>query len=359
MSVNHIAKLLLLKLFIISGLQSAVAAEFPDRLILGTSDFNSKSLGGVCNTINTVQDLLPCNPAMLADQGETTFTTQFFLGNNVSYVEEVAELLGGKRQASTLRRLFNEEKQVQMEGNIEAAFKTELFGLSFSPYRLTYYSYVRNQALPMIALHVMQEQSLKLSFASFVEEDWAVGLQSRLVKRRFIAVDLSLTDVIGEQNEDFLPRQDQNVLFLEPGIWYRPEAGGELAQSDWSPVFSATVTNLGFADEKNESLALDPIFNVGLGAVYEGEWGQSGLGLNYAFNSDYISELDPLSVGASLGLGVTQFTASLSNLGYALGALIHFDGLRASITLEEARVNLAPGDDRKNKTVYTQVGFAF
>ena len=81
--------------------------EVPRRLSLGASNFISHSLGASCYVMKGYTDGLPCNPAMVAVDRDHEFQSQFFIGNNVSYVNEVSRILGGTAEKEDVQSLFS------------------------------------------------------------------------------------------------------------------------------------------------------------------------------------------------------------------------------------------------------------
>ena len=180
----------------------AQAIEVPRSIPLGSSDFTHHSLGTVCFAMDSLVDGLPCNPAFTAKERKGQFQTHLFFGNNVSYVQDVKNIMSGQADQRNIDRLFNQTRSSEMEANVEAGYLTEKFGLSFSPYRLSYYSLIRNSSLPVITLYAGEEQVLRTQLASYVNEDYFFGVQLRGVQRRFILSEFTLTDALVENSQD-------------------------------------------------------------------------------------------------------------------------------------------------------------
>lgn len=329
----------------------ALGAQVPRELSLGRSDSASKLLGGVCFTTDTGRQALPCNPAFISRETGSDFRVQFFAGNNISYLRDVSELLSGEGDEATVERLFSQTRPSEMEANVEGAYRQPLFGIAFAPYRIIYFSAIRNRALPVITLLAAREQSLRFQLGSYLGEDWSWGLQVRGVRREFIARTFTIADAVVEGSDSLFAAQTQNAFYLEPGLLK------EWTDSAWKPQFTLAVTDLGYVDRKDEAFPASPALNVG-GAVHVpvglGIW---ELGLNAHLHSDSGAWSEPLRLGTSYELGVTRFSGSLGASDHALGFQMNYKDFFGGLSYSSRWIENWVGANEWVRTVFFEFGF--
>ena len=330
---------------------SAKAIEVPRSIPLGTSDFTHRSLGTTCFAMDAVVDGLPCNPAFAAKERRAQLQTHIFFGNNVSYAQDVNDILNNQTSQKNVEHLFNQTRSSEMEANVEAGFLTEKFGISFSPYRLSYYSLIRNSALPVITLYAGQEQVIRTQLATYVQDDFYFGLQLRAVQRRFILSEFTLADALVENSqEDIFRVREQKALYFEPGLLWTPEG------KEWNPQVSLTVTQLGAVDKKYTELPASPEAHLGTSVKPPITYGELEFGTTFTAQSRYEKWTNLIRLGASYKLGATQYVASATENQYDLAFLLHYKGVRGGLTYDFRKfVNLI-GDSDEVRTIYTQIG---
>lgn len=342
-----ISSLLVLFLF---SLQ-ALAIEVPREIPLGTSDFTHRSLGTTCFAMDAVVDGLPCNPAFTAKERKAQFQTHVFFGNNVSYVHDVNDIMNNQTNQTNIEHLFNQTRSSEMEANVEAGFLNEKFGLSFSPYRLSYYSLIRNTALPVITLYAGEEQIIRTQLASYIQDDFYMGVQLRGVQRRFILSEFTLTDALAENSQDDIFRvREQKAIFFEPGFLWAPE------DRQWSPQVSLVMTQLGAVDRKYTELPASPQGHLGVSVKPPVPLGELELGTTFTAQSRYESWTELVRLGGSYKLGATQYVISGTSNQYSLAFLLHYKGVRGGLTYDFRKFQNLLGESDEIRTVYTQIG---
>ena len=329
----------------------AEAIEVPRSIPLGTSDFTHRSLGTTCFAMDAVVDGLPCNPAFTAKERKAQLQTHIFFGNNVSYVQDVNDIMNKQSDQKNIEHLFNQTRSSEMEANVEAGFLTEKFGLSFSPYRLSYYSLIRNSALPVITLYAGQEQVIRAQLASYVQDDFYFGVQLRGVQRRFILSEFTLTDALAESSQDEIFRvREQKALYFEPGFLWAPE------DRLWGPQVSLTLTQLGAVDKKYTELPASPEAHLGTSVKPPVTYGELELGTTFSAQSRYEKWTDLIRLGVSYKLGATQYIASATENQYDLAFLLHYKGVRGGLTYDFRKFINLLGEKDEVRTIYTQIG---
>ncbi|WP_413288506.1 hypothetical protein [Bdellovibrio sp. HCB337] len=338
-------------LFLLLVTLQASALEVPRAISMGGSNFTSRSLSHVCFGMDALIEGLPCNPAFTAKDRRSQFQTQFFFGNNVSYVRDVSQLLDGTGDEGTVERLFNQKASAEMEANIQASFIRETWGLGYSPYRLFYYSLIRNSALPVITLYAGQEQSLSGQIASFVKDNFYWGLQLRAVDRKFILSEFTLTDALASGGNDNFDSKTQRALYIEPGVLYSFE------EKPWKPQVGLTIKNAGLVDKKYDELSTSPDWHLAGSVRPPVGMGELELGVDFLFNS-YIEEAKEMPrIGASYKLGAMQALASYGAYEYSAGFLLHYDGWNGGLTYWRKKFENLVGEQDQLQTVYLELGF--
>jgi hypothetical protein len=337
----------------------AHAVEVPRALAVGNADFSARSLGAACFGMDATANGLPCNPAFTGKEREAKFQTEFFFGNNVSYVKEVSHLLEGTGDADTVNTLFSQKSSSEMEARIEASYVRETWGVAYSPYRLFYYSLIRNSSLPVITLYAGQEQILTGQVASFASDDFFWGLQLRGVDRRFVLSEFTLTDAVASGGERYFQTQSQRALYIEPGFLYSFE------NQSWKPQAGLTIKNAGLVDHKYEDLSTTPEFHLAGSVKPPVGFGELELGLDLLFMSQASTApgespreaRDIPHLAASYSLGAMQALGSYGDKDYSAGFLLKYGMWNGGLTYWRKKYETLLGERDQLQTVYLEIGF--
>lgn len=238
-----------------------------------------------------------------------------------------------------------------MEASGEFSFRTRYFGAGFTPYRLTYFSLVRNAAYPQIAVHAMQERTMRIMGGGQVEDNLHAGLQLRYVTREFVQEEFSLYEAI-TKSDSILRKRKQNVFYVEPGFAY-------ILDPKWKTRTSVLLSNVGFADEKYEEINLDPVWDLGVGFSPPVAFGQWDLGLNYQITRAKTDPLDQVRIGTSYSYGLLSGILGFDRNNWSIGVLTSFWSARAGIVYVFNRVQTATGEIFENQTTFTELSFVF
>ncbi len=271
------------------------------------------ALGSACFAFDVGADLLPCSPADIAFTRGNSGKAQVYLANNLRISNEALEIL--RRDQSTpefLEEIFNERRSSELQAAIDLAWRREGWGLQLTPIRLFYHSSFRNEALTEARLLVFQEAAANLQWGRYLGDDWAMGLQTRLVNRKFVSQSFFLSDAYSESGRGLLDPQEQTLLYLEPGIQYH---GLDYALK---PRFGVTMTNLGVTNRAS-SFSQRPQFHVA--ASINPDIGESvlGLGIDAFLHEDLVEAKDAFTLGVAWSLPIFQVFGSVSTEASALG----------------------------------------
>lgn len=330
---------------------SLASAAAPRELTLGISDEAAKSLGNVCFATDVGAQAMPCNPAFIARETPSNFRAQIFAGNNVTYLQDASALLSGDGNQGNVHRLFNQTRASEMEANIEGGYRRPTFGISFAPYRMVYYSFVRNSSLPMVTLLAAQEQSLRAQFGSYIGDDWSWGVQLRGVRRTFISKTFSITDALVEDNH-LLDPERQSAFYVEPGLLK------EWRDEPWRPQISFAVMQLGVVDRKVDDFPASPQWHAGAAIhppVGLGDW---ELGTDIVLDSTTQRWTDPFRIGTSYELGMTKISGSAGASDYAFGFQLRYFDFTGGLTYSAKLIDNWLGENEWVRTAYIQFGFS-
>lgn len=341
---------LLIGALILLAQASALAVEVPRYMSYGSSSFASHGLGYTCFAFDVGADVLPCNPAFMAKERKRVFKSNVFFGNNVSYAQEVVDLVKGNADQGTVKKLFEERESSELEANVEAGFLAETFAISYSPARINYYTLFRNQALPEVTVFASQEEATKLQLASYIEKNMYLGLQMRYVHRKFIASNFFLTDALAENGKDLFRSQEQNILYFEPSFLY---SRNDIA---YLPEVSLSLVNLGLYDEKFEEYPSSPQVHLSGSIQPVVAYGNLGLGGDIFWDQSVKSALEPLTLGAFYRFGVLKLFGSLAEHNNGVGFQVIYENFNLGLTYSYRQIKDALGEQFSYRRVYMQLG---
>lgn len=307
------------------------------------------ALGSTCFAFNVGADTLPCQPADIAITQDNKGQAQLYFANNLRLSSEAIEIL--RRDQSTpefLEAIFNERRSSELQGQLDFAWRRQGWGVQLTPFRLFYHSSFRNEAFTEARLLVFQEESANFQWGTYLQDDWAMGMQTRLVHRRFVSQSFFLSDAFSESGKKLLEPEDQTLLYLEPGIQYHGFDGR------WAPRVGVTMTNLGVTNRAS-SFSQKPQFHVAASinpAVGEGTF---SLGVDTFLHEDLIEAKDAFTIGAIFSLPIFQVMGSLSTQAAALGVNIPLGVFNFGASLRREEIDFGGID----KTIDTKAALAF
>lgn len=337
--------------FLFSWVLSAQAIEVPRYMSYGSSSFTTHAIGNTCYAFDIEADVLPCNPAYMAkERKKKSFKVNGFFGNNISYGQQVVDLLKGDADQASIQKLFGQKESSELEANVEAGFLMETFALSYSPARLNYYTQFRNQSLPEMTVFASKEDATKMQIASYIENDFYLGLQLRYVHRQFIASNFFLTDALAENGKDLFQAKEQNLLYVEPSILY------SLEDVKYKPEFSFSMVNFGFYDKKYDEYPSSPQFHLSGSAKTPVGYGNFGLGGDIFWDQSVTSALEPFTLGAYYQFGVLKILANVAENSNGLGFQVIYENFNLGLTYSYRQFKDELGDSYSYRRVYMQLG---
>lgn len=339
-----------LGLIIVSAIFASVAKAAPRELTLGLSTATGRSLGSSCFSVDAGDEALPCNPAFTARETQNDFKADLFFGNDIAYVQDVSTLLAGDGDEGTVRRLFSQTRASEMEANLEFAYRRPTFGFAIAPYRIVYYSMIRNQALPIVSLLAAREQSARMQLAGYAGNEWSWGVQLRGVQRKFISRTFALTDAFAEGGSGIFDAESQNALYIEPGLLR------EWNDAAWKPQVTATLTQLGVVDHKNEDFPTSPQIHVGAAVEPPVGVGRLQLGIDASADSETQGWTDPFRLGSVYDVGMTRLAGSFGRSDQAFGFQLRYGAAVGGLTYRTRYIENWLGEDEWVRNVSFNFG---
>lgn len=289
-------------------------------------------LGSTCSSFRSIKNEVSCNPALI--EGESAFAANVFFGDDYETLYKNRELIDNKDKMALAQSILSEKEAVRFEGSTMLWWRNANVAVAIQPLRWTYYSMVRNQAYPDVAIHAMQEQSALVQFGGVLQKSLRGGVQLRFVDRKFVHEEFNLFDAAPEI-EKHLQVHDQKLILIEPGIAY------EILDHDephsWRPLLTANISQLGFANKKYDQVPVKPVLDTGISTTPPVGLGELELGLNYRWSSD-IEKEKKFRFGLHYRLGLAGFMAAYDADEWSMGMLSTFQSLSAGLMYKRAEL---------------------
>lgn len=320
-------------------------------------------LGSACSSFRTLNKEPVCNAALMGEDQRSDFSSDnavsvlfpkgyfaanIFFGDDYETLYKNRDAIQAENKMALAESLLSEKAPVRFAGAANLWWRGETIAIVYQPLRLTYFSFVKNQAYPDLILHAMQEQSLAVQAGGFLNENWRAGMQVRLIDRKFVHEELNLFDAIPEMNRH-LQVKSQKLVLLEPGMAY--EVHGDETVEKWKPILTASVTNLGFADHMYDEVPSRGVLDTGFSLsppVAMGEW---ELGLNYRWTSDIDGD-KKIRLASQYRLGLAGFLAAIDQDQWSLGVISSFRSVSAGLMYERSRAENIDG-----QSIYEDSGY--
>ncbi|OYZ21243.1 MAG: hypothetical protein B7Y39_09430 [Bdellovibrio sp. 28-41-41] len=285
---------------------NAFSYQAPNHFLSGNAGLMGTGLRQSCYALDVAADVLPCNPAFIAKEKERHFNANLSLGNNVSYLKEATDLSQGHANEDSIKKLFTQHEDNELQTQMELGHIQETFGWSVTPALVNYSTSFHNQALPKISLYASLEEVAKLQFGSYWSDDWSYGIQLRYVHRRFVASQFYLTDALVQDGHYLFEPRQQYLFFVEPGVMFAPK------DSPLNPEFTLMVGNSGFVNERFAEVPVEPEYHFTSSINPELDYGRFSLGVDVNFNRKLREGPGPLTLGGFYEFGILRLFGSLA-----------------------------------------------
>lgn len=297
---------------------------------------------------------LPCNPAFLGIRREEQFWIYGFGNNNLEYFQDVADIINGPIKTEELLPIVDHNSNEHFQLGSSVGFVANNWGVNLVPSKLMLFTHIRNPALPRITVLTSREEEAQVQIGSFINHEWSWGLQWRGVHRRFSYSDAYFSDHFTDDMDSLYDVKNQYASYIEPSLLYAPE------DVDWSPQFSAMVTNLGNADIDFEPYSFDPNIRLGAAISNDLEYGQLQMGVT----GQWLTQNEQNKIYSGLGVGYSlahfQLFSTLSELEQQLGLAFNSRFFTTAIIYAEQDWNRIPTSTSTSSSQWRwDLGFFF
>jgi hypothetical protein len=258
MEMRTIILLLLLFAGFFARAQGILSSEIPDHFNQPSAGVVQRTLGHSCSTVQNVDFILPCNPAFIESDQDRFFTAGLYIGSEYETLDNINDIINGPHDEALIQDLFAEKQVIQAEASGDLVYRHRWLGASITPLRATYFSVVRNQTYPVVAIHAMKEQTIRVMTGTEVDKNHRLGIQLRAVKREFVQDEFTLFEAITAP-ESVLERKEQNAFYAEPGYVYTWK------ELSWEPRVAFLLGNIGVVSQRYEEVDATPILDSGFG----------------------------------------------------------------------------------------------
>lgn len=334
------------------------ALESPAQLVfsknartadLTQSSLLTKSMAHACLGIKEISDSIPCQPAHTHFNRVPGLQLQILISNGYANLEKAQRLIGGDIGESFLTSVFSGNNVLQIEGSGVLDFKSKYINARWLPGSVRMFSAIRNEANPAVEVFAVDEKGFTFQSGFALLENLNVGLQSRVLERKYIRKKFFLVSLGTQEGRDLLKPKSQRIITFEPGISYQ-------IPFLWDLTMSVLVANGGSYSEKFSDLE-SPV-EAQFGVTFSPPIGFGKLEVSGDYkrlNSD-----DPTDRFFHLGAGFTYgsmlTTAGIDRNGISGGVFYSIEKLHAGITFTSTQI---PGasDYSYTQTTYAQLGY--
>ncbi|MBI4924837.1 MAG: hypothetical protein HY843_02845 [Bdellovibrio sp.] len=326
----------------------------PSRFETRELTAGSRALGELCTSWAVMPDGTVCNSAFLNQNTKSFFLGRFYIGNGYSALSTANAVLLKPITKDTLKKVFENNSVITMESQIDLVFVTPYFSIEFAPYRIQYFSEIHNPNFPIIALHASLEKRVKLSgnlkLSRFTPalSQFTLGLELRLLDRKYIHNSFSFFKAIASPDAGLLPVNNQRAVFLDPSI------GWASRKWPWKTRASIAARNIGKVWYSNSLYPEYTDIDIGVGVEPPVEIGQLGVGIefvNLIYAQDFISRM---RFGGSYKLGMMEIMSGVNANSLVTGLEFGVNIFQAGIVYEFIRNDLRGlGPENKISTEFS------
>lgn len=310
------------------------------------SFLSHKVLGSACASFRSLSTEPACNPALLGEDLDSElsdskgilfpkgyFAANVFFGDDYETLYKNKDLISGDNKMALAQSLLSEKDPVRFSGAASLWWRGETIAIVYQPLRLTYFSFVKNQSYPDVVAHAMQEQSLAVQWGGFLSKQWRVGVQARMIDRKFVHEEFNLFDAVPEIDK-YLQVKSQKLILIEPGVAFEMKGGEGLER--WRSIFTANLANLGFVDKNYDEVPRRGILDTGLSLSPPVGLGDLELGLSYRWSSEIEGDRKFRFAG-QYRLGLAGFLFAVDPDQWSLGVLSSYRAISAGLMYERSR----------------------
>ncbi|MEY4616030.1 MAG: hypothetical protein RJB66_990 [Pseudomonadota bacterium] len=269
---------------------------------------------------------LPCNPAFLGLDRQNTGWVYGYGNNNLQFFQDVADIVRGPIRAQELLAIVDHNSHDNFQLELSMGYVSSTWGVNVIPDKLVLFTNFRNPALPRITVLAAREREIQFQLGSFLSKEWSWGLQLRGVQRRFTYSDAYFSDYM-TGDADFLNSiRSQNAYYIEPSLLYVPES------SDWNPLASVMITNLGKPDFYMDPYDYNPAAQFAFSIAPQTDYGTFKMGVTSQWVQQ--AEINRIFSAAGLTYSYSWFDlfTTVSEFEKQLGVSFNFEYLTTSVS---------------------------
>lgn len=329
------------------------------------SFISHKVLGTTCSSFRSLSHEPVCNAALLGENQKIEsgrdhpdslifpkgyFAANIFFGDDYEILYKNKDAIEADDKMILAESLLSERDPVSFSGSANLWWRGETLALIYQPLRLTYFSLVKNQAYPDIVIHAMQEQSMAVQWGGFLNSDLRIGLQARLIDRKFVHEEFNLFDAIPEMDRHLVLRS-QKLILIEPGFVY--EVHGDEDVEQWRPLLTANLTNIGFADHLYDDVPSRAVLDTGFSLSPPIAFGDWELGLNYRWASQIDGD-KKMRLASQYRLGLAGFLFAIDQDQWSFGVISNYRSVSAGLMYERTRAENIDGQSKYEDSGYVE-----
>lgn len=315
------------------------------------SSLVEKGLANSCLSIIDAPDSLPCNPATIPLNYKSDLGAEALISNGYQAIKNTQLLLGGNLSQEVVDTLFQQNSELQIEGNADVHFRSPYLTGRYVPITIKGFTIVRNEANPDVEIQALQESGFTFQTGKKIYGNLYAGIQTRLLNRTYINQKFKLVDLGTEDGKEILNPKKQTLTYIEPGFYLPFE------HSVWSPRISLLVANLGFVNPFDKDLNQRPEPQLGLGFTPPVRWGRLDFSVDYKSLTIYDkSILDRLHLGILYHFGSLYLANGIDHNGASSGVFYSIEKINAGILYSTTKTTTSE-ENYYTQTVYVQMGW--
>ncbi len=353
MSVNRISSVLtfLITCFSIVDASAQLAFSRNSRTFeTVNSSLFIKGLAHACLAQIDVPDALPCNPAVTPFNKKASLNAEFLLSNGYSNLQSVRSLMSSEYSQELIDTFFSKDKVIQIEAGVNINFLSKFLNAQYNPLSVKAYSVVRNEANPDIDFYSVEEQGFNFQSGFKMTDNLSLGLQTRFLDRKFIKQRFKLTVLGTQAGRDALQAKKQNVIFVEPGLFWQMDY-------QWKPRLSLLVANSGFFSTDDTTFKDPAEAQLGFAFSPPVYWGDVDINIDYkSLSYDENLWWEKIRLGVLYKYGSMHFTSGVDANGISSGILYGLDKINAGVLYSTTKY-IKDNDNYYTQTVYVQLGW--
>lgn len=347
--------LLLVRVFILLFLNvSVLAVEITSSRNARTiesyhSSLVTKSVAHACLSMTLIPDSIPCAASMSVKNAKSYLGVNGLISNGYDNYQKISSILDGEVDQEFVDVIFGDTKTLQFEANTELYFRSRYLNASFSPYQVSYFSVVRNEANPDVGLHASKDEGFVFQGAyAFWDERLSLGVQFRTITSEYIHQQFKLLDLATEEGKKQLQPLKITRTYLEPSATY-------FSKTDWQWRLTAVMANALVSGERDADIhpKVHPELSVGL-TPYDG-WGSLEVSLDY--RNFLVSEenSDKFHLGIIYNFAAMYLSSGFDKAGSSLGLFYKVEQINAGVLYTTTQFPQGSSDNYA-QTVYVQFG---